>query len=128
MVAIYPDLAQSRAGHRWRIRRRGSDRARLRAPEIDRRLARFTTTALSALSISELANCFVNYATAICRQDGGTLIPRLPAPPGIAANRGEDTAMAMQHAQFISAKRLAVATISIFALIPILRTDGAGAR
>jgi hypothetical protein len=84
--------------------------------------------ALSALSISELANCFVNYAIAICRQDGGTLIPRLPAPPGIADNRGEDTAMAMQHAQFISAKRLAVATISIFALIPILRTDGAGAR
>ena len=32
--------------------------------------------------------------------------------------------MAMQHAQFISAKRLAVATISIFALIPIyLRAD-----
>jgi hypothetical protein len=30
----------------------------------------------------------------------------------------------MQHAQFISAKRLAVATISIFALIPILRTEG----
>ena len=94
MVAIYPDLAQSRAGHRWRIRRRGSDRARLRAPEIDRRLARFTTMALSALSISELANCFVNYAIAICRQDGDTLIPRLPAPTGIAANRGEDTAMA----------------------------------
>ena len=102
MVAIYPDLAGKVV---LVIRHRGSDRARLRAPEIDRRLARFTTMALSALSISELANCFVNYAIAICRQDGGTLIPRLPAPPGIADNRGEDTAMSMQHAQFISAKR-----------------------
>jgi len=75
---------------------------------------------------TELANCFVNYAIAISRQDGSTLIPRLPAPPGIADNRGEDTAMAMQHARFISAKRRAVAAISIFAPVPILPTDGTG--
>jgi hypothetical protein len=44
----------------------------------------------------------------------------LPRPPAIADNRSEGTAMTMRHAQFVSAKRLAVVTIDIFALTPIL--------
>jgi hypothetical protein len=46
MVAIYPD----RAGHRWRIRRGGSDRARLRAPEIDGRLLPISQTRRASVS------------------------------------------------------------------------------
>jgi hypothetical protein len=53
-------------------------------------------------------------------------IPRLPRPTKGPQNRAENTAMAMRHAQFISAKRLAVATIHIFAPIPILRVGGTG--
>ena len=47
----------------------------------------------------------------------------LHARPAIADNRGDDTAMTMRHAQFVSAKRLAVVTIDIFALTPILRAS-----